>query len=264
MKKTIAILLATAGIAMAGSSGMMDITMDSHAYSMGDLGLTDIGSKNVTVALQLDWKALTGVESDTSIFRIAGDSNRGSSGGTLGMGVDYTSTGNRLISMTTGVNNNLASNNNVARLTITPDSTLNVTLAVLVYTAKEVTANTSTAANIYLYLWGEGSDEPITLQANTSGSTSTSQYATYIAGHGNYKTYINNYDGININSILVDKAEVYDEFIDATQADEIALEIYKNAGIGSGTGSDTTVPEPATATLSLLALGALAARRRRK
>ena len=259
MKKSIAILLASAGLAMAGSSGMMDITMDSHAYSMEELGLTDISSKNVTVAVQLDWKALTGVETDAYIFRIAGDTNR--SGGSLGMGVDYTSTGARLLSMTTGANNTFASSN---RLTITPDSTLNVTLAVLVYTAKEVTANKSTAANIYLYLWGEGSDKPITLQANTSGSTSTSQYATYIAGHGNYTTYINNYDGIDISAILVDKAEVYDEFIDATQADEIALEIYKNAGIGSGTGSDTTVPEPATATLSLLALGALAARRRRK
>lgn len=260
MKKSIAILLATAGLAMASSSGMMDITMDSHAYSMEELGLTDIGSKNVTVAMQLDWNTLSGLSSGEYIFKIAGASNQPNTGGTLGMGVAFT--GSTLqIGTTTGPSSTFTTS---TRLKVTPDLTQDVTLAVLVYTAKEITSNKSTAANIYLYLWGEGSDEPITLQANTSGSTSTSQYATYIAGHGNYTTYINNYDGIDISARLVDKAEVYDEFIDAAKADEIALEIYKNAGIGSGTGTDTTVPEPATATLSLLALGALAARRRRK
>lgn len=230
---------------MAGSSGMMDITMDSHAYSMGDLGLTDIGSKNVTVAMQLDWKTLTGLDSGDYIFKIAGDTTRPTQGGTLGMGVSFVGEANTLyIGTTTGPKYTPTTNNN---LRVAPDLTQNVTLAVLVYTARDHTSADRTDADFYLYLWGEGSDTPL----------------TYVKGT-NYTTYITNYQGINISALLVDKAEVYDEFIDANQADAIAREFYDNFNAGSGTGSDTTVPEPATATLSLLALGALAARRRRK
>ncbi len=231
---------------MAGSSGMMDITMDSHAYSMEELGLTDIGSKNVTVALQLDWQTLKGLSSGEDIFKIAGDAapNRETSGGTLGMGVGFS--GETLqIGTTTGPRSTFTQSNS---LRVNPDLTKDVTLAVLVYTAQEHTANTKTDADFYLYLWGEESDTPL----------------TYVKGT-NYYTYITNYQGINISANLVEQAEVYDEFISATQADAIAREFYDNFNAGSGTGgTDTTVPEPATATLSLLALGALAARRRRK
>ena len=256
MKKSIAILLATAGLAMASSSGMMDITMDSHAYSMEELGLTNIGSKNVTVAMQLDWNTLSGLSSGEYIFKVAGDAaaNRETQGGTLGMGVAFVN--NLLyIGTTTGPNSSFTGSNS---LRVAPDLTQDVTLAVLVYTARDHTSANKTDADFYLYLWGEGSDTPLTLTTNTVGSD-----ASYVKGT-NYYSYITNYQGINISANLVDKAEVYDEFIDATKADEIALEIYKNAGIGSGTGTDTTVPEPATATLSLLALAGLAARRRRK
>lgn len=245
MKKTIAILLATAGIAMAGSSGMMDITMDSHAYSMEDLGLTDIGSKNVTVALQLDWATLAGLGAGEYIFKIAGESSRGTAGGTLGVGVAFLND-TLHIGTTTGSNSTFTKR-------ITPDLTQDVTLAVLVYTARDHSTAGKTDADLYLYLWEAGSDTPLTLTTNTQNS------ASYIWGT-NYTTNISTYEGINISINLVDKAEVYDEFIDAAQADAIAFEIYKNAG----SGSDTTVPEPATATLSLLALVGLAARRRRK
>lgn len=244
---------------MAGSSGMMDITMDSHAYSMEELGLTDIGSKNVTVALQLDWQTLKGLSSGEYIFKVAGDAapNRETSGGTLGMGVSFAGEANTLfIGTTTGPNSTFTTSTS---LRVAPDLTQNVTLAVLVYTAKDYTSANKTDADFYLYLWGEGSDTPLTLSTNQVGSN-----ASYVKGT-NYYTYITNYQGINISANLVDKAEVYDEFISATQADAIAREFYDNFNAGSGTGgTDTTVPEPATATLSLLALGALAARRRRK
>lgn len=242
---------------MAGSSGMMDITMDSHAYSMEDLGLTDIGSKNVTVAMQLDWQTLKGLDSGEYIFKVAGDAaaNRETSGGTLGMGVGFS--GETLqIGTTTGPNSTFTTSNS---LKVAPDLTQNVTLAVLVYTARDHTTANKTDADFYLYLWGEGSDTPLTLSTNGVGSN-----ASYVKGT-NYYTYITNYQGINISANLVEQAEVYDEFISATEADAIAREFYDNFNAGSGTGgTDTTVPEPATATLSLLALGALAARRRRK
>lgn len=238
MKKTIALLMAAAGLA-AAATDPMDIAWDEY----GTASLNDgqvLESISVVFTLDLESLAANGPTDDwgvnTSIFTWNGvaDGN-GANGGVTHFLVDYESwmysDYKSELFFTAPANANGFGKTNVA----------DYAKAIIGYTY-----GVGEVATAYLTLIDVDGNQ--TEYAPVSGSTKGIPSSLYI-------------NTLSKNS-AVSEIEVYWSLL---SADEIAAAMTNLAGAGSTPSEPTpSVPEPTTATLSLLALAGLAARRRRR
>lgn len=255
MKKTLALLLAFAGIASAATE--IDLT-DKWDGSTADISSETFVKGEITLAFLLSPELLTGNSvSDQIIFTLSG----------VNFGYDDADqrvNGTAHIGFCLSNNKIYAHNYNSLTDKEGHPSSAFCTLpaagaGTFEYASFVCTMTTNNASSLlfgYLYFHDENGDviDGLTIQTSKRGITQTTRF----------DNVNDSYSWLNINEEVVnlDQMEVYNGIV-AGDLSLLAEDLVK-ANLSSTPGTDTTVPEPATATLSLLALAGLAARRRRK
>ena len=237
MKKTIALLLAMAGMAMGENS--IDLT-GKWSGNTADLSNVSFGDneKNITVAFTLNWNELTKVGASKALdyfFYIQDGENQH-----IGQGKEKGYIGGHFVTQQFGTELYGAMINvEGAPITRAVESVTSIFTLQLVGGMYEM--------HNYLYLW----DEEGVLIGDVLSGVETFKF---------YKPSEPYFSMLVINETFTssDSIKVYSDIFDETERLAVA-ESFLNSG-----SSDPTIPEPTTATLSLLALSALAARRRRK
>ena len=255
MKKTLALLLAFAGIASAATE--IDLTGKWNG-STADISSETFVKGEITLAFLLSPELLTGNSvSNQQIFTLSGenyglDDNDQTINGTTEVGWCFDS--NKIYSYRY---NSLLNSPSVTGLlaSLPAAGAGDFEYATLVCTMTTSNASSSKLFG-YLYFHDGNGDviDSMTRQSQTRGITQTTKFSDVN----------DSYSQLNINESVVnpDQMVVYNGIV-AGDLSLIAEDLVK-ANLSSTPGTDTTVPEPATATLSLLALAGLAARRRRK
>lgn len=236
MKKTIALLLAMAGVAMADQPINLDWTQDS-AKLPND---TD----SLTVAYTLDWNAFKNSTGDVHLFSLVDQYEYKHGMGTqdgqfIGSWyADYFGGGAYEYYL-------LDFDTSEIMFTDIP------TYCVFIYTFEK--NGDVCSLNEYLYFWDSNKNS---LGQQTVSAEASSDYYPF-----------NIPSSIEINSSYVNKEsfEVYTDVFDETTRLAIAEGFLPSTNPNTpSTPESPAAPEPTTATLSLLALAGLAARRRRK
>lgn len=241
MKKTLAILLAAAGMAM-GAEKVENLNWIDNKAELGDFG------NEVTVALTLNWVEISKLTDDSFFFKLLEEDTDKIQG--MGMDVAQNSddryVGSWLIASNTGKDGGYVYTDAVdMQLSSDWRSAQYVTL---IYTSKLGTDN-KWQMNGYIHMYDELGK--IKQAANGDSQDEGSKI-------------IPSFDEINsitINPLLVGTVEIYKGTMEINEIIETSQRLVNES---MGTGGNGNVPEPTTATLSLLALAGLAARRRRK
>lgn len=264
MKKTLALLLAFAGIASAATEIDLTDKWDGSTVNIVSETFTD---GQVTLAFMIDPSILSdATPADRRIFTLSGENTNTEVTGTseIGLCIDQ----NDLISYRyNSILNSTAHSGKVVDLINNDNLTLSqqyeFKYASIICTISTVSTGTARSViTAYLSLHDANGDiildsngQQVILNTSTKGGTQTT----------NFTNPSDPYSIFSIDSSIVnqDSVELYNGLIIGEALGQTVTDMVK-ANLSSTPGTDTTVPEPATATLSLLALAGLAARRRRK
>ncbi len=234
MKKTIALLLATATAAF--SATQVDLEWNNNTADLTGSGFSM--STGVTVAYTLNFANIQ----PEHLFYFQDENGNGS-----GMGGDFyggsTCIGAWMVdSYGGGYDYNI--------LDYEADELLynsGATYMSIVYSLQYVGSKYSVRED--LYMWDSSGN---LVASGSDASTPTSTQLTF----GNFKDI-----NINSNYISSDGIDVYSGIMSEDEREAAALAVLR---LSSGDNSNENMPEPTTSTLSLLALAGLAARRRRR
>lgn len=234
MKKTIALLLTAAGMAVAAN----DIT-DNITWTSDTTATIATLSGDMSIAFLLNWDEINTDKKQTLFTAYGPGSITESEMYGVGMGIFYSATEGYDLNSIHVNNSTVNYTNGYTNITevLKQKEYTSITSAVLVYTFDKTQSNTMNGTfGGTLYLWLDSEETPLSI------------YAGY-----QRDTYVGSLTNLVFDENRVDTQSVrfYDGLI------EDSAEFAKTIRNGS-------IPEPSTATLSLLALAGLAARRRRK
>ena len=234
MKKTITLLLAAAGVAMAEVTPLTLQWQDGYAASPKDTNYvyTDSLYNTVTMVADLNWDALlnAGLTNGTFLF-----STNDANGKNHGMGLYVDGGGKHLDAWVNGKDAYLAIDLKYSVI----DDLETYTDAALVFTTYDM-QSTNSYFEALLYLTADnGETYNLTLEGVTANGYSDGGFDSIAS--------------FSFNDEYVDKMDVYNTYLMPGEQLEAIGKLNTPA-----------VPEPTTTTLSLLALAGLAARRRRR
>ena len=248
MKKTIALLLASIGIAFGDSlteESNLILSKNAGEVQLGNYELTGLTSNHeytLAITLNLDMRP-SGKELIFSLAGSRGDNAFGGEGIAFdGGGIDY---------VTTPVNNNPTS----LESALTP--------SIFGYSWKNAEKGFITLQNIPD--WNNATDAVFVLVGKSDYTMTGYLFISYgdvdtvISYSGLRSTGLTGLDisTLNISNACVESFKMYDTVMDTSAVKKLAENMLYSS-------QSPTIPEPTTATLSLLALAGLAARRRRK